>query len=35
MIKIMMEDDSQNIRKEIVSSIEFNEKTIPYLVIKT
>lgn len=35
LIKIMMEDDSQNVRKEIISLIVLNEKTIPFVVMKT
>lgn len=34
-IRIMMEDESVNIRREIISCIEFNEKTMPFIIIKT
>lgn len=31
----MLEDPSPNIRKEIISTIDINEKTLPFLVCKT
>ncbi len=34
-IRIMMEDESVNIRREIISLIDFNEKSMPFVVIKT
>ena len=35
LVKIMMEDESQVIRKEAISQVDMNEKTIVYLIMKT
>eukprot|EP00347_Sterkiella_histriomuscorum_P020384 403338008 len=34
-IKIMMEDESQTVRKEVLALLPLTEKTIPYVVMKT
>lgn len=34
-IRIMMEDESVNIRKAVLSCIDFTEKTMPYVILKT
>lgn len=35
LIKIMMEDEKDRIRKEVISRIELNSKTLHYVIMKT
>lgn len=35
MVKLMMEDDKESVRKECINYIDINSSSLPYIVMKT